>query len=95
MSLSHQTLRALDESSGVEKFKKGMKILYEDEYDLLNKIQKNAKYENTIDHRRFKIADSSTNTMTRITDAGSNHQVNLKASLNANTVLSPYISDYE
>ena len=38
ISLSQQNLRALEESSGAEKFKKGMRILYEDEYDLLNKI---------------------------------------------------------
>jgi hypothetical protein len=37
MSLSQQNLRALDDSKS-DKFKKGMRILYEDEYDLLHKI---------------------------------------------------------
>jgi hypothetical protein len=57
--MHQQTLRAMEEANGKEKFNKGMRILYEDEYDLLSKIQKNAKYENTIDNRRFKVAESS------------------------------------
>ena len=62
MSISQQNLKALEDSSA-EKFKQGMRILYEDEYGLLNKIQKNAKYENTISSRKletsFKAYDST------------------------------------
>jgi hypothetical protein len=57
ISMSRKNLGGLNDS-GAEKFKKGMRILYEDEYDLLNKIQKNAKYENTLDHRKFRGADT-------------------------------------
>jgi hypothetical protein len=37
MNLSQQNFQAMKESSA-EKFRRGMRILYEDEYALLNKI---------------------------------------------------------
>ena len=43
MTLSHNNLQALNNSSA-EKFKRRMDILYEDEHNLLNKIQKNANF---------------------------------------------------
>ena len=69
-----------------------MRILYEDEYNLLNKIQKNAKYQNSIDERKlnssFRPNDYSVATATR-TVASTSPNMLLRSNLNTGGYASP------
>jgi hypothetical protein len=75
-----------------------MKTLYEDEYNLLHKIQKNAKYENSIDERKlnssFRPHDYSGATAYR-TEAGSSltPQLYLKSAFATNLGSPKHIED--
>ena len=96
MTLSHNNLQALNNSSA-EKFKRRMDILYEDEHNLLNKIQKNANFQNSnYNSRRYNtsslaMADTSIYTAAR-TDAKSNMHVNVASVMNT-SVISPLIME--
>ena len=81
-------------NTSAEKFKQGMKVLYEDEYDLLHKIDKNAKYENSIDERKlnsqfatndYTIPTPSINTA----DRSGQVSIRIKSHLNTNSIMSP------
>lgn len=94
MTLSQNNIM---QDSSAEKFKQGMRILYEDEYNLLNKIQKNAKYENSIDERKlnsgFRTNDYSVQTAMR-TEAGNTPNLHIRSNLNTGSyATSPKFED--